>query len=41
MVIQPVCRQGLEMEALAKQTFWGPWAANLEVSVIAPAMYCR
>ena len=41
MVIHPVCRQGLEMEALAKQTLCAPGALNLDVSLIGPAMYCR
>ena len=41
MVIQPVWRHGLEIEALAKQAFLAPSAVNSEVSVISPSMYCR
>ena len=40
MVIQPVWRHGLEIEALAKQTFLAPSALYSEVSVISPSMYC-
>jgi hypothetical protein len=41
MVIHPVCRQGLEMDALAKQTFFAPSLAYSEVSIISALMYCR
>jgi hypothetical protein len=40
MVIQPVCRHGLEIEALEKQTFCAPSAARSEVFFISPSMYC-
>ena len=40
MVIQPVWRHGLEIEALAKHAFFAPSALNSEVSVISPSMYC-
>ena len=35
MVVQPVTRQGLETEALEKQSVWGPSAANSAVSTIS------
>ena len=41
MVIQPVWRHGLEIEALAKHAFWPPSALKSAVSVISPSMYCR
>ena len=41
MVIQPVCRHGLEIEAFAKHTFLAPPDLYSEVSVISPSMYCR
>ena len=40
MVIQPVWRHGLEIEALAKQTFIDSCVAYSDVSVIGPSMYC-
>src|SRR5918992_1504702 len=40
MVIQPVWRHGLEIEALAKHTFCAPLDLNAAVSVISPSMYC-
>src|SRR5690554_5690967 len=41
MVIQPVWRQGFEMDALAKQTFLASSLAYSEVSIISGLMYCR
>ena len=41
MVIQPVWRHGLEIEALAKHAFFAPLALKSAVSVISPSMYCR
>src|SRR6478736_4019 len=41
MVIQPVWRHGLEIEALAKHAFCSPLALRSDVSVISPSMYCR
>ena len=40
MVIQPVWRHGLLIEALAKHTFCGFCVSNSAVSVISPSMYC-
>jgi len=40
IVIQPVWRHGLLIEALAKQTFLAPSDLNFDVSVISPSMYC-
>ncbi len=41
MVIQPVWRHGLEIDALAKHAFLAPSLANAEVSTISALMYCR
>src|SRR5918998_6291494 len=40
MVVQPVCRQGLSMAALEKQTFHGPSVSYCDVSTISGSRAC-
>ena len=41
IVIHPVWRQGLEIDALAKHIFFSPADSNCEVSTISGSIICR